>query len=131
MSDDDYPFVEEPSEDFFCPVTMGLLLQPHLTSCCGQHISQEAVKRLKKEGQGCPMCKSDKWPTILSKHFLRQVIELRVFCRETECDWQGELSELESHSESCHNSSGKLYLAIDLTCDSSFICKRRPYNSAN
>ena len=41
--EEDYPFVEQPSDDFFCPVTFSLLLQPHLTSCCGKHLSQEAA----------------------------------------------------------------------------------------
>ena len=37
----DFIFVERPSEDFFCPVSLELLLEPQLTSCCGHHLSQE------------------------------------------------------------------------------------------
>ena len=96
-------FVEEPSEDFFCPITYGLLLQPHLTLCCGKHISQEAAIRIEEKGGACPLCNAAHLNTVLNKHFLRQVKELRVFCRHEDrgCDWQGELSDLERHVHSC------------------------------
>ena len=101
--DEDYPFIEQPSDDFFCPVTFGLLLQPHLTSCCGKHLSQEATARIKREGGACPLCNSSDWSTILSKHFQRQVNSLHVFCRHEDrgCGWHGELSDLERHVLSC------------------------------
>ena len=103
QSPDDYPFVEQPSEDFFCPVLFGLLLQPHLTSCCGKHLSQEAATRIQGEGGACPLCKMPRWTTMLSKHFQRQVNQHRVFCHHEDrgCGWQGELSDLERHVQSC------------------------------
>ena len=102
-SEEDYPFVEQPSKDFFCPVTFGLLLQPHLTSCCGNHISQEAASRIQRERGVCPLCNTHPWSTVLNKHFQRQVKSLRVFCRHDDrgCRWQGELEEIESHIQSC------------------------------
>ena len=110
---EDYPFVKEPPEELFCPVTFKLLLQPHLTSCCGQHVSQDAVKRIKKEGKGCPLCNSKEWFTMMNKHFLRQVTHLPVLCRDTECGWKGILSELENHMQSYHPSCRK-YIIIML-----------------
>ena len=102
--EDDYLFVEPPPDDFFCPVTFGLLLQPHLTSCCGKHLSQESATRIQKEGGACPLCKKESWSTVLNKHFQRQVNSLRAFCRYEErgCGWQGELAALHKHIESCH-----------------------------
>ena len=102
-SEHEYSFVEEPSEDFFCPVTYGLLLHPHLTECCGNHLSQEAATKIQREGGACPMCTTTGFNTVLDKHFLRQVNALRVFCRHEDrgCDWQGELSDLERHVQSC------------------------------
>ena len=99
----EYHFVEEPSKDFFCPVTFGLLLQPHLTGCCGKHLSQEATTRIQGEGGACPMCKKPHLSTMLNKHFLRQVNELHVFCHHKDrgCEWQGELSDLERHVKCC------------------------------
>ncbi|CAI8028766.1 TNF receptor-associated factor 4 [Geodia barretti] len=101
--EEDYPFVEKPSEDFFCPVTLGLLLQPHQTSCCGKHLSEESATRIQREGGPCPLCKSPDWSTVLDKHVRRQVKELRVFCRHKEkgCWWKGELSDFTKHVQSC------------------------------
>ena len=102
-AEEDFPFVERPSEDLFCPVTYGLLLQPHLTACCGKHLSQEAAARIQREGGACPLCNEPHFTTVLNKHFLRQVNELRVFCHHEDsgCGWQGELSDLERHVQSC------------------------------
>ena len=92
-TEDDYLFVEKPSEDFFCPVTFGLLLQPHLTSCCGKHLSEEAVTRIQREKKACPLCNNKSWSTVLNKYFMREVKSLNVFCGF--CDWKGELSFLD------------------------------------
>ena len=102
-TEQEFHFVEEPSKDFFCPVTFGLLLQPHLTSCCGKHLSQEAATRIQGEGGACPMCKKPHLTTMLNKHFLRQVNELHVFChlKDRGCRWKGELSDLQRHIKSC------------------------------
>ena len=101
--DKDYPFIEQPSDDFFCPVTYGLLLQPYLTSCCGKHLSQEATTRIQREGGACPLCMTSRWSTVLNKYFQRQVNALHVFCHHEDrgCGWHGELSDLERHVKSC------------------------------
>ena len=110
LVDEDYPFVERPPEDYFCPVTFGLLVQPHLTSCCGKHLSQEAATRIQRGGGACPLCKTLRLTTVLNKHFLRQVHEVRVFCRYEErgCGWQGELADFERHARSCPMSDAPL-----------------------
>ena len=107
-AEEDYPFVEQPSDDFFCPVTMGLLLEPHETSCCGNHLSAEAAIRIQKEGGACPLCNLQNWSSVLSKHFQRQVNSLHVFCRHEErgCGWQGELGTYHTHVESCPMKKG-------------------------
>ena len=99
----DYLFIEEPSEDYFCPVTTGLLLYPHLTSCCGKYLSLEAAIRIQRGGGVCPLCKSAEWSTVLNKELQRQVKSLRVFCRHEDrgCRWQGELRDFDKHVESC------------------------------
>ena len=111
--EEDYPFVEKPSEDFFCPVTLGLLLQPHLTSCCGKHLSEESATRIQGEGGPCPLCKAPDWSTVLNKLFRRQVKELHVFCHHKEkgCWWKGELSDFTQHVHSCQFR----YLAISIS----------------
>ena len=108
LSVEDYLFVEEPSDDFFCPVTTGVLLQPHLTSCCGNHISEEAAARIKGDEGACPLCKKKDWNTMFSKHFQRQVNSLRVFCchEDRGCGWQGELAAFHRHVKSCSMRDG-------------------------
>ena len=99
----DYDFVEGPSQDFFCPVTLELLLEPQLTSCCGHHLSREAATRLQREGKVCPMCNEQEWNSMLDKFYRRRIHELRVRCphKVDECDWVGEVKELKRHVESC------------------------------
>ena len=103
---ENYSFVEQPSKDFLCPVTQNLLLQPHLTSCCGKHLSQEVASRIQQEQGPCPLCNAQFLSTILNKHFQREVKALPVFCphKEKGCDWQGELSERDYHLHSCPKS---------------------------
>ena len=102
-TEEEYHFVEQPKKDYFCPVTYGLLLQPHLTLCCGKHLSQEATTRIEGERGACPLCKESCLSTVLNKHFLREVHELHVFCPHENrgCGWQGELSDLKRHVQSC------------------------------
>ena len=103
LSEEDYLFVEQPSKDYFCPVIFGLLLQPHLTSCCGSHISQEAASRIQREGGACPLCSTHPLTTLLNKHFQRQVKLVPVFCHHDDrgCGWQGELANFDSHVQFC------------------------------
>ena len=103
LAEHGFLFVEQLSKNLFCPVTHDLLLQPHLTACCGNHLSQEAAIRIQEEGGACPLCIESHLSTVLNKHFLRQVNELCVFCHHKErgCKWQGELSSLDHHLKSC------------------------------
>ena len=99
----EFSFVERPSHDFFCPVSLDLLLEPHLTSCCGHHLSQEAATRLHREGKPCPMCNTEQWGAVLDKYHRRKAHEVRVRCWHSEsgCGWVGEVNELERHADSC------------------------------
>ena len=96
-------FVERPSKEFFCPVTFELLLMPHLTTCCGHHLSERAVKRLKQENKPCPLCKEPELATVLDKFHQRRIREVRVRCPHTArgCEWVGEVGQLNSHTDSC------------------------------
>ena len=99
----DYDFVEQPSQDFFCPVTLELLLEPQQTSCCGHHLSLEASSRLQREGKACPLCNETGWSTVLDKFHRRRVHELRVRCPHSGsgCDWVGEVNGVERHAGCC------------------------------
>ena len=99
----EFDFVERPSEEFFCPVTFELLLEPQQTTCCGQHLSERAVVRLKQEKKPCPICKEPELATMLDKFHRRKVREVKVRCPHTPngCEWVGEVGELNGHTETC------------------------------
>ena len=101
--DKEFDFVERPSQDFFCPVSLELLLEPQLTSCCGHHLSLEVANRLQKEGKPCPVCNSESWSAMLDKYHGRRVREVRVRCwnKDSGCGWVGEVNELKRHAVSC------------------------------
>ena len=101
----DYDFVEQPDQDFYCPVSLEILLEPQQTDCCGQHISQKAADRLIKEGKPCPLCKDENFTTHQDKYFNRKVKQLKVCCphKKSGCVWVGELGDLNQHSTSCPN----------------------------
>lgn len=97
--------MKQPSEEFFCPFTLKILIEPYLTSCCGEHLSKEAATRIQGGGGVCPFCKEPNWSAELNKSFRRTVHELQVFCphREKKCQWVGELGALKHHEQSCGN----------------------------
>ena len=99
----EFDFVQRPPEEFFCPVTFELLLTPRLTMCCGHHLSERAVKRLKQENKPCPLCKEPELATVLDKFHQRKIREVRVRCPHTArgCEWVGEVGQLNSHTDSC------------------------------
>ena len=94
----DFDFVKRPSQDFFCPVSLELLLEPQQTSCCGHHLSLEVSTRLHREGKACPMCNAEQWSAVLDKYHRRRVHEVRVRCwhKDNGCDWAGEVNEIET-----------------------------------
>ena len=104
----DYDFVEQPSEDFFCPVTFELLLEPHQTTCCGNHLSLSAVTRLQHDGKPCPICKEPKLAIMPDKFFGRKVSDMIVHCpnKASGCEWKGEVGGVKQHEEACPNICG-------------------------
>ena len=99
----EYPFVVEPSREFYCPVTFGLLVQPHRTSCCSQPLSELAVVRIKKERGNCPLCRASQWETEIDEEFQHKVQALNVFCAHVDrgCQWKGMVQDFDIHVASC------------------------------
>ena len=93
----EYDFVEQPPEEFFCPVTFAVLLEPYQTQCCGNHLSQEAYQRL--QGQPCPVCREENLTAVRDKFHKRKALSLKVRCphKAEGCEWEGELGSLEQH----------------------------------
>ena len=96
----DFDFVEQPDQDLYCPITLEILLEPHQTDCCGQHISEKAANRIIKDGKPCPMCKDAHFTIHRDKYCKRNTInKLRVYClhKKSGCEWMGELGDLNNH----------------------------------
>ena len=96
----EYEFVEKPSEEYFCPVTFELLIDPVQTNfCCGNHLSRAVAEQLQAEGKPCPLCEKTPLKTTDDRFFKRKVRQLKVRChnKSAGCGWVGELGELESH----------------------------------
>ena len=102
----EYDFVEQPPEEYFCPVSFAVLLEPYQTRCCGNHLSQEAYQRL--QGQPCPVCREENLTAVDDKFHKRRVLSLKVRCphKAEGCEWEGELGSLEQHLST--NSSKQL-----------------------
>ena len=120
-AEQDFDFVEQPDQDLYCPVTLEILLEPHQTDCCGQHISEKAANRIIKDGKPCPMCKDDHFTTHTDKYFKRNTInKLRVYClhKKSGCEWTGELGDLNNHSTFCPKRPWKCqYCGLESTFD--------------
>ena len=111
----DYKFVEAPPTEFYCPVTFELLVDPHQTACCGNHISSEVADKLKGEGKACPMCKEPNLNTVTDKHYRRRVLDLKVYCPHEGCNWIGEVRHHKVHVEKCPKRSWNCQYC-DYTC---------------
>ena len=103
LNQEEFDFVEPPSEDFFCPVTFEFLLNPHQTRCCGHHLSERAVNRLERDGKPCPMCKEPKLDTIPDKFIRRKTSAVLIRCphKASGCEWVGEVGVSKQHIEAC------------------------------
>ena len=114
-----YDFVEQPPQEFICPVSLDVLVDPYLTACCGNHLSQETYQRL--QGKPCPVCREENLTAVLDKSVKRKVLSLAVRCPQKEegCKWTGELRDLELHLNidlSTDDYVGKLCRFVDVAC---------------
>ena len=94
-----YIFVQEPSQDIFCPVTLDVMHDPCQTRCCGNHLSLSAACRLKRMKKRCPLCKKIPLRFVEDKYFQRVVLGTKIHCdnKESGCTWVGEIRERKSH----------------------------------
>ena len=110
----EYDFVEQPPEEFFCPVSFAVLLEPYQTQCCANQLSQETYQRL--QGQPCPVCREENLAAMKDNFHKRRVLLLKVRCphKAEGCEWQGELRSLEQHLNT--NSSAGECRYVDVDC---------------
>uniref|UniRef100_A0A1X7TYC5 RING-type domain-containing protein n=1 Tax=Amphimedon queenslandica TaxID=400682 RepID=A0A1X7TYC5_AMPQE len=106
----DCDFLEEPPDDLICPICLLPPRKPHLISCCGRKLCHFCVNRVKQAGDPCPCCREKQYVIVIDKIVERQVLDLKVYCKNKSkgCHWNGELRDLEKHTESCHVTSAEL-----------------------
>ena len=116
----DYDFVEQPPEEYLCPVSFAVLLEPYQTQCCGNHLAKESYERL--QGQPCPVCREENLTAMKDKFHKRRVLSLKVRCphKAEGCEWEGELGSLEQHLNTSNNASSVAVVAacqyVDVDC---------------
>ena len=140
----EYDFVEKPSEEFFCPVTYEVLLDPVQTNlCCGNHLSRAVAEQLQAQRKPCPLCKKTPLKTGEDLFFKRKVRQLKVRChnKSAGCRWVGELGELEGHLNlgslegqcdfvegECPLKCGKILQRHNIEEHKSNDCAKRPFS---
>ena len=106
---DELDFVEAPPKQLAleCPICYGLLFNPHIVSCCGNHFCEHCLDRVKEDELPCPMCKGE-FTSLRNKALQRDINQLEVLCPNSNkndgsdgvvdcCEWSGELGLLEGH----------------------------------
>ena len=140
----EFDFIEKPSEEYLCPVTLELLLDPVQTNfCCGNHLSRVVAEKLQAEEEPCPICKETSLKTTDDLFFKRKVRQLKVRCsnKSAGCEWVGELGELDNHLKpgsvegpchfvdvECPLQCGQLVKRRDVNEHKSNECVKRPYS---
>ena len=102
----DHQFVCEVPDRFTCQICTGVLRDPHLTVCCGQHFCESCLNKwLARQGkESCPHCRAEgeAFNHVIDKSVGRAVNELKTRCSNhgEGCQWTGELGALKEHLES-------------------------------
>ena len=89
-----YTFVEEPSEDFKCPICLLVLRNPHLTGCCGRNFCESC-----KRSSQCPLCSGEDFQSMRDLREERKILSLEVYCTNWRdgCTWKGTIKEIDDH----------------------------------
>ena len=141
----DCRLVEESEErKYDCPVCLQILRDPCISQCCRNNFCHACVKKLKKAGNPCPLCRNSNFRIQRNRILSPEVYHLQVYCpnKSKGCDWVGDLGEIDVHlnqspvlryqTNGCH--------FIDIQCcycsqkfqrnqiwDHLSVCPRRPY----
>ena len=93
-------FLDQPGDDFKCPICLEILQEPYLTTCCGNHhLCKVCMEKVKEANGRCPLCKEKPFNGFIDKRFERQLHELKVYCiyRPKGCKWVGNYGKLDHH----------------------------------
>ena len=100
----DCEFVEKPPKavQSECPVCLLVLREPYQATCCGYGFCRVCIERVRAENKPCPCCNAEKFDSFEDKGRKRLLNEYQVHCtnKKLDCQWVGELGELENHLNS-------------------------------
>ena len=101
MSGFECQFIEEPAQylQTHCPICLLVLREPFQVTCCGKSFCRECITRVRASNELCPTCKDAGFDLFQNKGLQQPLYGFRVFCsnKESGCDWQGELRQLDQH----------------------------------
>ena len=85
-----------------CPICKLILCEPYQVTCCGKSFCRACIQRIEAENKLCPTCNKENFESYHDKRLQHQLYELKVFCsnKKIDCDWQGELGQLNDHLNS-------------------------------
>ena len=120
---EEYNFVVEPTDDFMCMICSKVLIEPHVTDCCGQHFCQSCLDEwFRKQGKKiCPHCRSERFSHILYLPLKRKIQALKVYCPNQKygCGSTISINEVKGHVEKC----SFVNVACELGCGRSMLKK--------
>ena len=101
MSGFDCEFTEEPPKylQSHCPICLLVLREPFQVTCCGKSFCRQCIQRINAGGTPCSTCNEVRFDSFQNKGLQQPLYGFRVFCsnKESGCDWQGELGQLDQH----------------------------------
>ena len=131
-------FVDNPSEDLLCPICAKVLVDPHVTDCCGQHFCQQCLTKWFQEQFGrkiCPHCRSKSFTHIRYLPLKRKINDFQVYCsnRKDGCTTITKVNGLDDHLSECLYATvkcsykcGQALFRKDLTNHTKNKCPYRP-----
>ena len=108
----DCEFVERPPTilQTECPVCLLVLREPHQVTCCGYAFCRACIERIQTDKKSCPTCNREQFSVFPDLRLQRSLYEFRVWCphKTEDCEWSGELSQLEKHLNESPKLDGQL-----------------------
>ena len=123
-----------PPDDVVCPICLDIVVEPHLLTCCGQHLCKGCSKDL--IGSPCPLCRDISHQIVPDRYFERNILNcLPVCCEKFEegCKWEGELGARAKHMATCPCVEENCPYQCDAKCMRKslnihkLLCQRRPH----
>ena len=96
----DFELVNESqaAEDYYCPVCLSLMNEPHLTNC-GHRFCKGCIEPIYHGERKCPICQEPGFKIMPDRDIERRIKELKIRCANHQkgCDWTGKRVNHDNH----------------------------------